>query len=430
MKICWWILFGLNFIFYGVTCVMIIKRKTFTSISIRSPTLSLMTNLGIFFLSQIIVLYQIFDKNFISFFYFLFRVMMFVSLILKYERILRCCMIYKNSEKEDELYFSKKRYLYQEKYYFRILIICLLFIAILLVLFYLIKIDNVEVLFRFNLIYDFKDKSDSSKNTIYKMNLIVIICWSFVEQFIFISYIFRTLSKYIKEKIKLEILVNFIIWYIYAFICNVFNLYSKNDSLKKESNLNIFLSLFSLLVHYSLLFFNGIFPLILSYHYRTSISYHFSPKLMGNLFLFLVNEECYNTFFDYLKKKNDIRGLFYLKLYTHIMKYKLNFSGNVDDKTEARNDLNEIYLLFFADDYCQNYIDKAIVVKIRDEYKGLEDRIIPEIFDRALKVAFVELGKIFDVFHKEDEYNALYCKIKINSYIHCKMCNTGLINQM
>ena len=432
MEICWWILFSANFILYGVTCVMIIKRKRYTSISMRSPTLSLMTILGNFFLSQIIILYEIFDKNIISFFYYFFRVMMVVSLILRYERILKCCKIYKNSEREDEKYFSKKRYLYQEKYYFKILLICLLSIFVLMLILFLIKFNNVEVFFRFNLIYDFKQAEDiDSIDTIYKMNLIVWICWNFVEEFIIIFYIFRTLSQYLKEKLKLEILISFIIWYIYAFICTILNITLKPDLIDKDSNINIILVLFSLLVHYALLFFNGIFPLILSYHYRTSISYHFSPKLMGNLYLFLINEECYNTFYDYLKKYNDTRGLFYLKLYTYIMKYKLNFAMNVDDKVEARNDLDEIYNLYFADENLySNYIDKTIIIKIREDYKGLEDRIIPEIFDRALKVAFAELGKIFEIFHNKDEYSNLYYKIKKYSYIHCKMCNTGLINQM
>ena len=206
-----------------------------------------------------------------------------------------------------------------------------------------------------------------------------------------------------------SILISFIIWYVYAFICTIFNLSLKDYSIDKDSSLNIILVLFSLLVHYSLLFFNGIFPIILSYHYRTSISYHFSPKLMGNLYLFLTNEECYNTFYDYLKKYNDIRGLFYLKLYTYIMKYKLNFAVNIDDKVEARNDLDEIYNYYFANEnLSSNFIDKAIIIKIMDDYKGLSDRIIPEIFDRALKVAFTELVKIFEVFHDKNEYSNLY----------------------
>ena len=130
----WWIFFFFYSIIYGLTCFMTIKRKTFTSISIRSPTLSIIAILGNFFLGEIIILYKIFNINAFSPFYFLFRAMMIISLILRYERILKCCNTYKNSEREDEKYFTKKRYLYQEKYYFKILILCLAIIAILILI--------------------------------------------------------------------------------------------------------------------------------------------------------------------------------------------------------------------------------------------------------------------------------------------------------
>ena len=66
---------------------------------------------------------------------------------------------------------------------------------------------------------------------------------------------------------------------------------------------------------------------------------------------------------------------------------------------------------------------------LHPKYEGLENRILPEIFDQALQNVFSELGKIFDEFHNKNEYSELYYKIKEYSYIHCKMCNTGLINQ-
>ena len=428
----WWFLFVFILLIYGLTCFMTIKRKTYTSISIRSPTISIITIIGNFLLSEMIILYKIYYNNAFSPLYFFFRVMMVVSLILRYERILKCCKTYKNSEREDEKYFSKKRYLYQEKYYFKILILCLAIIAILMLILFLAKGKNVGVFFRFNLIYNFDDIIEgSSKNTIYKMNTSLWICWNFLEQIVLIFYIFRIFLQNLKEKIKLEILISTIILYIYSFICSICNLYFPEGSTNKNSKLNLFLAIFTILIQFCLLFFHGIFPIILSYHYRTSISYHFSPKLMGNLYLFLANEECYNSFYNYLKKTNNINGLFYLKLYTYIMKYKLNFAVNIDDKVEARNDLDEIYNYYFANEnLSSNYIDKAIIIKIMDDYKGLSDRIIPEIFDRALKVAFTELVKIFEVFHDKNEYSNLYYKIKKYSYIHCKMCNTGLINQM
>ena len=429
-EICWWLLFALNFLIYGGTCIMIIKRKLFTTISMRSPVLLLMTIVGNFFINQIIILFQLFSINTISAFYYFFRVMVTVSLILRYERILKCYNIYKNNEKEDEQLFSKKRYLYQEKYYFKILALCLILIAIPMIILYFVDKENVEVFFRFNLIYDFTNLIPTSINIRYEMNLIIWICWNFLEQAILIFYIYRTLSKCILEKLKFELIFSFVVWFIYAFICSAFNLYEKDNSLIKESYTNLFLIILSLIVNYCLLFVNGILPIIISYNFRTSISYHFNPKLLGNLFLFLTNEQCYNTFYDYLKKNNIKNGIFYLQLYTHIMKYKLNFAMSVGNQTEALNDLNDIYNKYFLNDnYIGNLLDTTIVLKIRKEYEGLENRILPEIFDQALQNVFSELGKIFDEFHNKNEYSELYYKIKEYSYIHCKMCNTGLINQ-
>ena len=115
------------------------------------------------------------------------------------------------------------------------------------------------------------------------------------------------------------------------------------------------------------------------------------------------------------------------------MKYKLNFAVNINNEIEARNDLNEIYNLYFSEENnsaTHNFMDKSIIDKIRKEYNELENRIIPEIFDHALQYIFNELTKIFNTFQKQSEYSNLYHKIREYSYIHCKMCNMGLINQI
>ena len=72
----WWIFFVFNLIIYGITCFMTIKRKTYTSISIRSPTISIITIIGNFLLSEMIILYKIYYNNAFSPLYFFFRVMM------------------------------------------------------------------------------------------------------------------------------------------------------------------------------------------------------------------------------------------------------------------------------------------------------------------------------------------------------------------
>ena len=429
-EICWWFLFSLNFLIYGATCILIIKRKLYTTISMRSPVLLLMIIIGNFFINQIIILFNLFHLNAISAFYYFFRLMVTISLILRYERILKCYNIYQNNEREDEKLFSKKRYLYQEKYYFKILAICLIIIAIVMITLYFVDKKDVEVFFRFNLIYNFYAKNEAPSLVTYKMNLIVWVCWNFVEHTILIFYIFRTVTKYILEKLKFEIIFSFVLWFVYAFICSGFNLYDIENSLGKESYTNLFLFILSLLVQYCLLFINGILPVIISYNFKTSISYHFNPKLIGNLYLFLTNELCYNTFYDYLKKTNNKDGLFYLKLYTHIMKFKLNFAMSTVNNVEITNDLNEIYNTYFShDNYCGTLLETTVVLKTRKEYLELGNRLLPEIYDQALQNVFIELGKIFDDFHTKIEYSELYYRIKEYSYIHCKMCNTGLINQ-
>jgi hypothetical protein len=146
----WWIIFGFNFLLYGFCCILIIKRKNYTSISIRSPTLLLSTILGNFFINTIIVLYQIFENNIISSFYYLFRVMLFLSIILRYQRILICCKIDKMDKQEIELdrkEFSEKRFLFQEKFYVRILLVVLLIFLVAMIVIKLIGIEGVDMLF-------------------------------------------------------------------------------------------------------------------------------------------------------------------------------------------------------------------------------------------------------------------------------------------
>ena len=146
-EIYWWILFGLDFILYGLCCIMIIKRKNYTSISIRSPTLLLVTNISNFFMNLIIILYKIFEYNEISSFYYLFRFTMMLSIILRYERILICCRIEKLNKEEEELdrkQFIEKKYLYQEKFYVRLLIAVFGLLLIAMIIIRIVGIDDIN----------------------------------------------------------------------------------------------------------------------------------------------------------------------------------------------------------------------------------------------------------------------------------------------
>ena len=57
----WISLLIFNCLVYGLCCLLIIKRKTFTYISIRSPTLLLITNFSNFLMSLTIIIYKLTD---------------------------------------------------------------------------------------------------------------------------------------------------------------------------------------------------------------------------------------------------------------------------------------------------------------------------------------------------------------------------------
>ena len=113
------------------------------------------------------------------------------------------------------------------------------------------------------------------------------------------------------------------------------------------------------------------------------------------------------------------------------MKYKLSFVLNID-KNQIFNDANQIYNIYFANNnnLYENQIDQVTLKKVRADCQALENNTYTkELFDGALQFVFNELKEIFNSFRKSMEYKNLYNKIRLESYIQCKMCNTGLIQQ-
>ena len=425
----WWIPFGINFILYGGCCVLILKRKNLSMISVRSPTLLLGTIIGNFLMSLVIIVSQLIeikkDKNsgiFITSFYYLFRLMMIVSIFLRNERIILCCGINTN-DTTDMKQFYDKRYLFVEKFYVRILLGFLATFFIVTIVILIIGEPYLEIFY-----IDRGEELNEVKTWIW-------IIWNFMEEFILLTYLFRIYDIISpKQFVKFELYSYLIVWVVYNNFSLIFYFWIK-DSNKKAT-----MDIVSLAVLYACLILDGIMPVVMSFIVsKTLLNYHFTFKLMNNLYLFLTDETCYNSFNNYLinkykeakinKEIDGKYGAFYLKLYTHIMKYKLDFVLNKDAE-QLFNEAVLIYNTFFLDDSNAIKLDPIVVRKVKAECNILNSRNYNNnLFDEALSYIFTELTKLFGEFVKSREYSELYAEITLSSYIRCKMYNTGLINK-
>ena len=422
-EVYWWIPFGINFILYGACCFLILKRKNISMISVRSPTLLLCTIFGNFLMSLVIILSQITDSKIIANFYYLFRLMMVVSIFLRNERIILCCGINTN-DTADMKQFYDKRYLYIEKHYARILIGSFAVFLIATIVIIAMQKPYLEIF------YIVRDNGNIEKIWIW-------IIWNFLEEFIILTYLFRIYDIISpKQFVKFELYSYLIVWVIYNNFSLLFYFFAGEDDDDTKTTLNII----SLAVLYICLILEGIMPVSMSFiSSKALLNYHFTFKLMNNLYLFLTNETCYNSFNNFLINKNkesklnkekENNGYFYLKLYTHIMKYKLDFLLNKDPE-QLFNEAVILYNTFFLEDKNAFKLENPIVVrKVKAECNILNSRNYNNnLFDEALSYIFDELTKLFNEFTKTREYSELYAEITLSSYIRCKMYNTGLINK-
>lgn len=405
----WLILLILDFILYGGCCFMILKRKNFTVISIRSPKLLLLTILGNFFMSLVLIIDLLFGQSFFSSFFYFFRILMIVSMLLRYERIIFVCGIKRNDAVDRQLFFTK-RHLYLEKFYMRILIIVSSIFLLITIIVAIIKLE----LFRAFFIND-----DEIKGKMY-----ISVIWYFIELIALITYLFRTFQIISpKQFVKFELYTFLIIWVIYNNLILILRF--STDESKKINQALIIISKF---FFYIILFLNGYLPIILSFISRSFVQYHFTFKTMNNLYLFLTDETCYECFNNYLLSRPD-NGSYLLKLYTHIMKYKLDFFFNYSN--EQRFNAAVVINNTFFENENEDKIDIDVFNRVRSECKALLDnhRYDKNQFDVALKYCYDELNIKFNDFKTSRQFNELYASILLTSYVKCKMCNIGMINK-
>ena len=418
MGIWWLILLIFSFFLYGACCFVIMKRSSYTSISIRSPKLLILNNIGNLFMSYILIIPNFFDdrndKKIVSIFYYLTNFLLVIPFCLRFQRIVKCCDI-KSDERLDLQELYNKRQLYEENYYLKFTLIVFGILTVILIISdSIITFDDV---FTVNFLY----KDLNNEPNLIKIKGIIWQVISFIEHIIILTYVYKIFVNKLKQKLRFEVISFFIIWFIYS------NIVSLLDDPNNNNNDDL-ITYISLGVCYLFLFLNAVLPILISFSYKYSTCYHFTPKLMNNLYLFLSNENCYKQFSNYLNGLN-ANASYHLKLYTQIMNYKLGFKLKID------NNQGFLEACAIRDEHFNNVntdgkLSKEAFDNVKKECEGLANNHFTEdMFDDALQYSFNELGKYFNDFRKTDSFKELYEEFYLTSYIQCKMCNVGLINK-
>jgi hypothetical protein len=204
----------------------------------RSSNLMQITNLSIFLSILIYGLSDFFHKDlqdncilrYIPSLYFLFQIITFLSLILRYHRLYISCKI--NSLSRDELlqfkFFEAKPYHY-EYFYVRIMALFILVIIISSCIFYYITKNNIMESFEILL-------NDKNENDINNQNYYFWMILSFIETIVFITYALFLVKIHISPNVNIvkEVILLAITNYLY-FSCIGFSVL---EPIKEYKNKN------------------------------------------------------------------------------------------------------------------------------------------------------------------------------------------------
>lgn len=400
---------------YLIVVFLILKNMKLSAISIRSPFL-LIFNIFLLFLMN---LYFLIEKEYklipVSNSFYFIQTFIFIVFILRHFRIFQCINV--NSISDDKQYFENNKNKYREKYYFKVLLVILVVISGILI--------TVHLVFKFDIMTIYLNNTiDSTKiPTLTKLWMIV----NSIEMFILITgWYFMFKQNNISYFIRGEIILFTITWGLINYTVSIYQLQYNDTTL---DSVFVFWSLSCL--YYIILIIIGVIPLILTKNSSMNFSYYFTSGLVNNFYLFLSNELCYKAFLTYIQASE--KDVFYLKLYTHIMKYRLEFMVD-QNNTKLPQSFNELMTLYFNESNTETLsnIDNELVSiadKIRKNNMNIATQCNPELLDDALKHVYKKLLVLYNEFKKTIDFGNLLDDLKINAYIQCKLCNVGLLNK-
>lgn len=406
--------------------VAIRKNSENIFFSMRSSNLMQITNLSIFlgilFYSLSDILNSTIDNmddmyiSYIKCCYFIFQIIVFMSLLLRYHRLYISCKT--NSLGKDDLlqfkFFEAKSYHYEYFYVrFMITFISITLVSSILIFFLL---DKNNIMFNYEIILC------QNNPEIKEANYYFWIILSFIQTFIFITYSLLIVKTHLNPKvnISLEIILVAFINYLYFLTIGLTFLYFNfiKDILK------YFPLLYNLLIYFVSI---GL-PFLWGRFNETIINYDLPGELASSLYLFLTKERCFDLFYNFLynQGKDRRKGTFYLDMLINIFKYRM-LIFNEQDNYLILQEMNNIEREYLRKNQINNYFDPNLVKQMTDACNENRDNPKMNLFDPITNVIYDYLDGEFQRFTKTEEFDSLKNDLMHETYVRCKLANYGLI---
>jgi len=427
---------GFGFILFLLFTVTIKRNSDNIFFSMRSSNLMIITNALIFFSIATYVLNDILYKEYkdnnnlryISTFYSLFQIGIFISLTMRYFRLFLSCRNPEDSQNVQYNLFETKYYHY-EYFYVRLIAVSILLALIASLVNYFVGNKNVGM---FIYEIEFNKNNDGIDGCFYFW-----IIFSFLQTAIFttfdllISKTHLNPDVYISQEISLVAFVN----YIYSLSIGLSFLIN-HEVLEKDNFIKGTITLIPLIYNLLIYFIVIALPFLYGVFNSTVIIYDLPGELCESLYLFLTKEKCFDAFHNYLKTNNDIirnqndreKGVFLLDLLICIFKFRLLVTNN-ESRTLIAEEINNIRINYLERGDLNNYLDKNLVQETIDlctRYVN-SNTLRANIFDKVAAEAYQFLDNKFKNFKASELFNKLKNELTEETNIRCKLTNFGLI---
>ena len=418
-----------SFLLFLLFFIAIKKNSDNIFFSMRSSNLMQITNLSIFLSILLYSLSDIYYKNlkdkkifsFLLSIYFIFQLIIFISLVLRYHRLYISCKI--NNLGRDELLqfreFRAKSYNY-EYFYVRFMAIFIFIILISSGLFYYLSNRN-DIMFNYEILS--KNKYNNNTDDIPEKNHFFWIFLSFIESFVFTTYALLIIKTHLNPKVNISYEI------IFVAIINYFYFLSIGLSFINNNTINKKILFFIPLLYNLLIYFVSIgLPFLWGRYNETVINYDLPGELVSSLYLFLTKEKCFDLFYNFLYNQgsNKDKGIFFLDMMINILKYRmLVFTEQSMDL--IIDEIDNIDRLFLRKNQIYNYFESNLIKQTKQACQDNRENPKINIFDAITNVIYDYLDKEFLRLTKTEEFDLLKNDLIQETYVRCKLANYGLI---